>query len=221
MTPPEGAGYPTPNPGLAPAPRASLGRRHARKATGRCAGAVLTHGNLIANSAGCSRFVNFAPDDVHISYLPLAHIYERINTLTCTHRGAAIGFYSGDVLRLLDDIAALRPTIFCSVPRLWNRIYDKVTPSSSAACHPPPPPPPIWETWLGLRACIGRGAAIIGTATCCMCGDAAGCVRAARPCECAVSCTHLRLRSREPLWPRPCSLVGVFCMNMHERAGPL
>ena len=116
-----------------PFPGASLGRWHGRQSpSGRCAGAVLTHGNLTANRAGCSRSVNFPPDDVHISSLPLAHIYQRIHTLTCTHRGAAIGFYSGDVLRMLDGIAALRPTIFCSVPRLWNRIYDKVTRSSTA-----------------------------------------------------------------------------------------
>ena len=30
------------------------------------------------------------------------------------------------MLELLDDIAELRPTIFCSVPRLWNRIHDRV-----------------------------------------------------------------------------------------------
>jgi hypothetical protein len=33
---------------------------------------------------------------------------------------------SGNVLELLEDIQELRPTIFSSVPRLWNRIYDKV-----------------------------------------------------------------------------------------------
>lgn len=32
----------------------------------------------------------------------------------------------GDTLKLLDDIAVLRPTVFCSVPRLFNKIYDKV-----------------------------------------------------------------------------------------------
>ena len=32
----------------------------------------------------------------------------------------------GNVLELLEDIQELRPTIFSSVPRLWNRIYDKV-----------------------------------------------------------------------------------------------
>ena len=76
----------------------------------------------------------FAPGDVHISYLPLAHIYERINVVNATHGGAAIWFYSGDVQRLLDDIMVLRPTVFCSVPRLWNRIYDKARVSSM---HPP------------------------------------------------------------------------------------
>jgi long-chain acyl-CoA synthetase len=91
------------------------------------AGVVLTHLACIANSAGTSRFVTFSQGDVHISYLPLAHIYERINVVNATHGGAAIGFYSGDVQRLLDDIQVLRPTVFCSVPRLWNRIYDKVS----------------------------------------------------------------------------------------------
>ena len=87
---------------------------------------MLTHGNLIADAAGTARFIAFEPADVHISYLPLAHIYERVSTISATHFGAAIGFYSGDVLRLLEDIAVLRPTVFPSVPRLWNRIYDKV-----------------------------------------------------------------------------------------------
>lgn len=35
-------------------------------------------------------------------------------------------YYQGDTLKLLDDIAELKPTVFCSVPRLFNRIYDKV-----------------------------------------------------------------------------------------------
>lgn len=36
------------------------------------------------------------------------------------------GQCSGNVLDLLEDVQELKPTIFCSVPRLWNRIYDKV-----------------------------------------------------------------------------------------------
>ncbi|KAF5208223.1 Long-chain-fatty-acid--coa ligase [Thalictrum thalictroides] len=95
--------------------------------TGTPKGAVLTHGNLIANVAGCSTAVKFFPSDVYISYLPLAHIYERANQVMAAYFGTAIGFYQGDNLKLMDDMAALRPTIFCSVPRLYNRIYAGIT----------------------------------------------------------------------------------------------
>jgi len=45
---------------------------------------------------------------------------------TCLHKGVGIGFFRGDVLGLLDDMAALKPTMFISVPRLLNRIHDAV-----------------------------------------------------------------------------------------------
>lgn len=41
-------------------------------------------------------------------------------------QGAAIGIYSGDTQKLLDDVRELKPTVFISVPRLFNRINDKV-----------------------------------------------------------------------------------------------
>jgi long-chain acyl-CoA synthetase len=40
--------------------------------------------------------------------------------------GGRTGYYSGDPLKLLEDLQVLRPTIFPSVPRLFNRIYDKI-----------------------------------------------------------------------------------------------
>ncbi|XP_074573072.1 long chain acyl-CoA synthetase 6, peroxisomal-like [Curcuma longa] len=95
--------------------------------TGTPKGAVLTHANLIANVAGSSFSVKFYPSDVYISYLPLAHIYERANQIVMAHFGVAVGFYQGDIMKLMDDMAALRPTIFCSVPRLYNRICDGIT----------------------------------------------------------------------------------------------
>ncbi|KAL2463939.1 Long chain acyl-CoA synthetase 7 [Forsythia ovata] len=94
--------------------------------TGTPKGAVLTHGNLIANVAGASMGVKLYPSDLYISYLPLAHIYERANQILVVYFGGASGFYQGDNLKLLEDMAVLKPTIFCSVPRLYNRIYDGV-----------------------------------------------------------------------------------------------
>ncbi|KAK4266368.1 hypothetical protein QN277_027304 [Acacia crassicarpa] len=91
--------------------------------TGTPKGAVLTHGNFIASVAGATLNEKFYPSDVYISYLPLAHIYERANQVMTVYFGIAVGFYQGDNMKLMDDLAALRPTIFCSVPRLFNRIY--------------------------------------------------------------------------------------------------
>eukprot|EP01071_Lankesteria_metandrocarpae_P012614 Lankesteria_metandrocarpae@DN6096_c0_g1_i1.p1 len=64
--------------------------------------------------------------DVHISYLPLAHMFERVICNILYGVGASIGLYSGDTLKLLDDIRVLQPTIFISVPRLFNRINDRI-----------------------------------------------------------------------------------------------
>ncbi|KAL0921941.1 hypothetical protein M5K25_005892 [Dendrobium thyrsiflorum] len=91
--------------------------------TGTPKGVILSHANLIANSAGSSLVVKFYPSDVYISYLPLAHIYERAYQISLAYFGVAVGFYQGDNLKLMDDMAILRPTVFASVPRLYNRIY--------------------------------------------------------------------------------------------------
>lgn len=100
--------------------------------TGLPKGVILTHGNMLADAASGialmseGRFYNMDKTDLHISYLPLAHVFERLIQLMVTHVGASIGFYQGDTLKLLDDVAELKPTVFASVPRLFNRIYDKV-----------------------------------------------------------------------------------------------
>ena len=47
------------------------------------------------------------------------------------HAGA-VGFYQGDTLKIVEDLQALRPTVFSSVPRLYNRIYDKIVGGAQA-----------------------------------------------------------------------------------------
>ncbi|KAK4378964.1 hypothetical protein RND71_000826 [Anisodus tanguticus] len=95
--------------------------------TGTPKGVVLSHANLVASIAGMTLSIKFYPSDIYISYLPLAHIYERANQITSAYYGVAVGFYQGDNLKLMDDLATLRPTIFSSVPRLYNRIYAGIT----------------------------------------------------------------------------------------------
>ncbi|WVZ11357.1 hypothetical protein V8G54_015887 [Vigna mungo] len=63
-----------------------------------------------------------AEDDVYFSFLPLAHVYDQIMETYCISKGSSIGFWQGDVRFLLEDVQTLQPTIFCGVPRVYDRI---------------------------------------------------------------------------------------------------
>ncbi|KAM6150165.1 long-chain-fatty-acid--CoA ligase 6 isoform 3-T3 [Erethizon dorsatum] len=93
-------------------------------------GAMLTHGNVVADFSGFLKVTEsqWAPTcaDVHFSYLPLAHMFERMVQSVVYCHGGRIGFFQGDIRLLSDDMKALRPTIFPVVPRLLNRMYDKI-----------------------------------------------------------------------------------------------
>lgn len=65
-------------------------------------------------------------NDIMISYLPLAHSFEQVLFIAAIVYGAKIGYFGGDVLKLTDDCQVLKPTLFPSVPRIYNRIYDKI-----------------------------------------------------------------------------------------------
>ncbi|KAK2196950.1 bifunctional AMP-dependent synthetase-ligase/ANL [Babesia duncani] len=62
----------------------------------------------------------------YLSYLPLAHMYERLYINNVYFIGGRIGIYSGDIRNILEDLKVLKPTVFVSVPRLFSRIHDKV-----------------------------------------------------------------------------------------------
>jgi long-chain acyl-CoA synthetase len=88
---------------------------------------MLSHRNIIADVSGailCG--LKVSDTDVHLSYLPLAHMFERVVQVALWSAGCQVGFYQGSPLKLMEDIAVLRPTMFPSVPRLFNRIYDKL-----------------------------------------------------------------------------------------------
>uniref|UniRef100_A0A0E0N0T0 Long-chain-fatty-acid--CoA ligase n=1 Tax=Oryza rufipogon TaxID=4529 RepID=A0A0E0N0T0_ORYRU len=88
-------------------------------------------GVLISNRSIITIISALREDDVYISYLPLAHIFDRVLEEVFIHHGASIGFWRGDVKLLVEDIGELKPTIFCAVPRVLDRIYgglqDKVS----------------------------------------------------------------------------------------------
>ncbi|KAF9390089.1 hypothetical protein CPB97_009986 [Podila verticillata] len=101
--------------------------------TGQPKGAMLTHQNFVATIATNREGMNLSEADVLISFLPLAHIMGRVVDACCMYGGAKIGYFRGDILLLLEDVAELRPTFFPAVPRLLNRIYAKLVASTIEA----------------------------------------------------------------------------------------
>ena len=65
-------------------------------------------------------------EDCYISYLPAAHSFEQSNIAMVLYNGVKCGFYSGNTLKLVEDIGILKPSVFPSVPRLYNKIYGKI-----------------------------------------------------------------------------------------------
>ncbi|KAL4505874.1 hypothetical protein ABPG72_013635 [Tetrahymena utriculariae] len=96
--------------------------------TGDPKAAMMSHQNFNSILAALKFHPNvkFYPDDVHLSYLPMPHVFERVFVYAVLSQGAKIYFYSGDVQKLKDDLAVVKPTFFISVPRLYNRFYDLI-----------------------------------------------------------------------------------------------
>ena len=89
--------------------------------TGAPKGVILTHEAAVAAASCANVTVLQSPQEKVLSYLPLAHIYARMTEHGALWAGGQIGFFHGDILALIDDLKALRPTAFTSVPRLYNR----------------------------------------------------------------------------------------------------
>ncbi|KAI8865391.1 acetyl-CoA synthetase-like protein, partial [Ramicandelaber brevisporus] len=114
---------------------------HTSGVSGKPKGVVLTHGNMLAAVGQIHLLVQqrmlyqFSKQDVYLSFLPLAHVMEQYLTTVLVSFGASIAVSQGNTLKLMDDLVTLRPTCFCAVPRIFNRIYGKVWDSVRAKGH--------------------------------------------------------------------------------------
>lgn len=105
--------------------------------TGDPKGVMISNESIVTLIAGVKRLLQSVNEelnekDVFISYLPLAHIFDRVIEELFISHGASIGFWRGDVKLLVEDIGELKPTIFCAVPRVLDRIYSGLKQKISA-----------------------------------------------------------------------------------------
>uniref|UniRef100_A0A5B6ZQR3 Putative long chain acyl-CoA synthetase 1 n=1 Tax=Davidia involucrata TaxID=16924 RepID=A0A5B6ZQR3_DAVIN len=94
-------------------------------------GVILTHENIATSIRGIDIFMaqfedKMTVDDVYISFLPLAHILDRMIEEYFFHKGASVGYYHGDMNALRDDLMELKPTFLAGVPRVFERIQEGV-----------------------------------------------------------------------------------------------
>ncbi|KAI8891209.1 acetyl-CoA synthetase-like protein [Backusella circina FSU 941] len=101
--------------------------------TGIPKGVMLTHENFVTSMVAGIVIYGCESSDTAISFLPLAHIYQRMSDMIMYMAGGCVGYYSGDINTLMDDIQELKPTILPSVPRLLNKIYEKLAASTIEA----------------------------------------------------------------------------------------
>lgn len=100
--------------------------------TGDPKGVLISNESIITLLAGVKRLLESVNEkltekDVYLSYLPLAHIFDRVIEETFIWHGGSIGFWRGDVKLLIEDLGELKPTIFCAVPRVLDRVYSGLT----------------------------------------------------------------------------------------------
>lgn len=94
--------------------------------TGNPKGVMLTHANLVANIAGAADAIHIGSSDVVLSYLPLCHSFERMaGYYTCFACGATIAF-ADSIETVAENLLEVRPTLMTSVPRLFERIKNRV-----------------------------------------------------------------------------------------------
>ena len=86
---------------------------------------VFAWGNIM-DSVVSGNICGVSENDTGISYLPSPHVFEQIMYAMIMINGGRVGYYHGDTLGLTDDCAVLQPTLFPSVPRLFNKIFAKI-----------------------------------------------------------------------------------------------
>ena len=94
--------------------------------TGRPKGAMISHANILAMTESTTVVIGQNTDDELLSYLPLAHIYENLISLfQAIWTGATVNFVESlDTLAL--NLREVSPTIFASVPRIWEKFVSMV-----------------------------------------------------------------------------------------------
>ena len=94
--------------------------------TGRPKGVMLSHRNILKNTESSLAVVRMLPSDVLLSFLPLSHTFERTVGYYIPMRMGSTIAYARSIPQLGEDLLTIRPTLLISVPRIYERVYNKI-----------------------------------------------------------------------------------------------
>jgi long-chain acyl-CoA synthetase len=95
--------------------------------TGPPKGCIISHGNYRAMLDMVNETSVIEDDDVTYLYLPLAHSFALLIQLGSFDLGATLAYWERDPLKIIPNLAELKPTYFPSVPRIFEKIYTAAT----------------------------------------------------------------------------------------------
>lgn len=94
--------------------------------TGKPKGVMLSHNNIVSNVLDSADRIPFNPGESRaLSFLPICHIYERMVTYIYQYFGVAI-YFGESIEKISDNIKEVNPTVMTGVPRLIEKVYDKI-----------------------------------------------------------------------------------------------
>lgn len=93
--------------------------------TGTPKGVMLSHHNLLSNSLACQNLAPFHSSWKALSFLPLNHVYERMLNTLYIYLGVSI-YFAESLETIGDNLKEVKPQIFATVPRLLEKVYDKI-----------------------------------------------------------------------------------------------
>jgi long-chain acyl-CoA synthetase len=100
--------------------------------TGVPKGAMITHENLLFTSDSAAQCLYLEPYFETLLFLPLAHVFARLIVYFCLYRALTIAF-AENIEKIAENLKELRPHFICSVPRIFEKIYSKITTSAHDA----------------------------------------------------------------------------------------
>jgi len=94
--------------------------------TGRPKGVMLSHNNILQNAFSASQCDHFHTSDIFLSFLPLSHMFERTAGYYLPMISGSKVVYARSVENLAEDLINIKPTILITVPRIFERFYNKI-----------------------------------------------------------------------------------------------